>query len=120
MPISVTEEKLPQVLNYFKMLPEILKKFKDMNICKGISGIVPLNSQSVVAKTYTGTDLRHNNCALLSFNSERCRKCKIYCSSFIKTAKRINHRKTVLRVSSSMNATHQITALRRKVKARSK
>ncbi|XP_024878830.1 uncharacterized protein LOC112459099 isoform X2 [Temnothorax curvispinosus] len=70
-PADITGTKLPRVLNNISMLPDILQKFKDMRVCKGITSIglecVPENTS---LKVCAGADWRHADCKMLSKNRE--------------------------------------------------
>ncbi|XP_017881577.1 uncharacterized protein LOC108625802 isoform X2 [Ceratina calcarata] len=116
--VNVSESKLPKILNDFKILPEILKKFKDFKICKGVPDTIPNFFQTSVSRTVTGMDIRHKDCSLLSYNCEKCRSCKVYSTSIARSLKQSKQKKEVIRVSSSKNATEQckIKALRNKIK----
>ena len=111
-------------LENFKLLPTILKKFKDFRICKGVSDRIPVLSHSSILKTCTGTDFRHTDCFLLSFNSERCQKCKVYCKSLkrsLKKAKLQNFAQCVSQMKSKTLAEQiKLKAMQQKLKVAAK
>lgn len=63
-------------LTDINMLPSILRKFKDVRICKGVSS-EKLNTFKEIAQIETNEQMwHHQNCTVISLNYERCRACK--------------------------------------------
>ncbi|XP_033216889.1 uncharacterized protein LOC117172786 [Belonocnema kinseyi] len=86
-PVDVDKKKLPTVLHDIKSLPELLKKFKDMRICKGVRLTdVPQNS---ILQNSLITEWHHADCKILSINYERCLVCRRVTKSSSQKARRL-------------------------------
>lgn len=99
-PADITETKLPKLLDSPSMIPEILKKFENFRICKGIAfeklDSIPAEALQQIS---TGQIWRHRNCKVISLKNDRCLSCKkIYRSLYQYTYKK--RKKKTLKFSS--------------------
>lgn len=84
-PVNISDyPSLPNFLDDIKNIPEILKIFQRMLICRGIGKLEDISSdsriQEVISKStenfYSGHVLRDKNCSLLYSKSVRCDSCQ--------------------------------------------
>ena len=102
VPIDITKTKLPERLVDHSLLPEILKNFKDVRLCKGITVNNSFFSSDSIMKN--GANMwQHKNCTIISVNKERCSACKNYNKNFVQKMSRMMKRNSVQRVSAIKN-----------------
>lgn len=102
-PVDIQENIVPRTLHKISMLPDILKKFKDLRMCKGITTVdTKFLSGNVDLKSCIGTDSRHKDCSLISINYERCSTCRKYSKTLAQKVKRMKIKDTQ-RVSACTN-----------------
>lgn len=118
-PVDVIAAKLPRILTKITMLPEILKKFKDLRTCKGITstGLDTIRANTAL-KNCIGTDWRHADCSMLSIMSERCNSCKKYSNTLSQKIRRMKKRTVIKRVTTSLNPFDEmkLKTMREKIK----
>ena len=87
-PVSIDNVKLPRVLEDVLQIPNILKNFKNMKICKGFkyNDFKSISLEGVV-KNSLSNHWFHKECALLSLNYDRCFNCKKYSNNLYKKIK---------------------------------
>lgn len=118
-PVNVEGTKLPRFLEDVNIIPDILKSFKNMRVCKGIAGVVTGNTAS---KSYIGTDRRHKDCTLLSINRERCFVCRQLTKTLSQKSRRLEKWKIQHGISSPSDTVDQVKlkVLQQKLKLRTK
>lgn len=118
-PVDVIAAKLPRILTKITMIPEILKKFKDLRTCKGITstGLDTIRANTAL-KNCIGTDWRHADCSILSIMSERCNSCKKYSNTLSQKIRRMKKRTVIKRVTTSLNPFDEmkLKTMREKIK----
>ena len=117
--VTQLQSKLPNRLSRIFSLPEILKKFKDIRICKGITtSILPIENSNL--KNCIDTHWRHAKCSLLSINSEKCKVCKKYSNTLAQKQRRMKKQTTFQRIFSCTNPLERmrLTAMRKQVKSK--
>lgn len=118
IPVDIMKTKLPKILHDISTLSEILKKFKDMCICKGITSIgLYFVSGNIFLKACVHAGWRHIDCKMLSVNSERCTSCKKYSNTLSQKVRRMKKGIKIKRVSAFSNPFDQmkLKAMRKKL-----
>ena len=97
---DVSKTNFPRFLHKVSILPDILKKFKDVRICKGIRSIdINFVSTSLPLQRCVSGDWRHDGCSMISINSERCTACKKYSKVLSQRNRRAKSKKNFQRFS---------------------
>ena len=105
-PCDVDRYKLPIVLNDIRMLPDILKRFKDYRICKGVKTF-DFNFLTGPTKNVYSQPWRTDNCTLLSLNRDRCPACQKQTRTLPALNYRKNKTKKFQRISRPLNPVDQ-------------
>ncbi|XP_043267418.1 uncharacterized protein [Venturia canescens] len=115
--IPVNSEKLDKVLNKKEELPDILRKFKNMNVCNGIGDV---NKQLMLTNggySDAGMKWRSKDCPVISIK-KRCDSCMISRKNILQRTKRLNNPSNIRRIKGALNVVDQgkILAMRLKMK----
>jgi len=103
--LSVDESiaKLPKFLNNILMIPDILMKFLNLRVCKGVTGLNNQNSYEKCIIQDNFSNLRHVKCTVLSISRERCNFCQKKNKVIAQRAKRAAKRDKFNRVQLNKN-----------------
>lgn len=115
--IPVNSDKLDKELRKKEALPDVLQKFKAMNVCNGVGD---LDKQLILATggySDCGMKWRSKDCLVISVQ-KRCNSCMTSRKSIQQRTKRLNNASHMKRIAGALNPVDQQKILAMKLKTK--